>query len=609
MVFRFDRTVAFHTQKCLLWLLLSWLLVALASASDFGDIRNRDDSHTKTHFQARIYHSLGEWAQRREQIKNQILVSAGLWPLPVKTALSPRRFDRRVYENYAIEKVVIETFPGFYLAGNLYLPLHRSERAPGILVAHGHWKHGRVHNAEDYSVPALCINLAAQGYVAFAYDMLGYNDTRQLKHDFGDTVEEQLWSFSPLGIQLWNSMRGLDFLESLPEVDPRRLAMTGASGGGTQTFLAAAVDERIQAAAPVNMVSATFQGDDACEMAPGLRIGTNNVEIAALMAPRPMLLISSTRDWTRNTPQEEFLEIRAIYRLYHREDQVANRHINAPHNYNQESREAAYEFFNRVLPPTGVRSATPPRETETFPDKPEALLIGDELLAGESLPQHKELFGSWRISAREKVAGLPPAPARDLLRATLHVKWPASVDTINLGEQLLLRRSGSAECVPARFIPGASDSRVVVVHSHGSSAALNWDKIGEFRKSGSGLLLLDVYQIGAAAAERPATRSDHLVFHPSDDAQRVQDILTGLASLEAPPHTAIGLLCDKAAGLWCWAAAAAAGRPVRILRPGADLAEAERDLPKLLSVPGIERAGGLDLILRLAAEPQSTSSF
>ena len=119
-------------------------------------------------------------------------MSAGLWPLPEKTPLSPRRFGRRLYGSYAIEKVVIETFPGFYLAGNLCLPLHRSERVPGILVAHGHWKHGRVHHTEEYSVPALCINLAAQGYVAFAYDMLGYNDTRQLKHDFGDTVEEQL---------------------------------------------------------------------------------------------------------------------------------------------------------------------------------------------------------------------------------------------------------------------------------------------------------------------------------------------------------------------------------------------------------------------------------
>ena len=288
------------------------LLLGSLLAADFGDVRNQVDSHTKSHFKPRVYRSLRDWEDRREELKRQILLSAGLWPLPEKTPLSPRRFASRVYKNYAIEKVVIETFPGFHLAGNLYLPVGRSEPAPGILVAHGHWKNGRVHHSEDYSVPALCINLAAQGYAVFAYDMLGYNDTQQLKHDFGNTVDEQLWSFGPLGIQLWNSMRALDFLESLPGVDPRRLAMTGASGGGTQTFLLAAIDERIQAAAPVNMVSASFQGDDVCEMASGLRVGTNNVEIAALMAPRPLLLVSSTRDWTRNTPVEEFPQILAI---------------------------------------------------------------------------------------------------------------------------------------------------------------------------------------------------------------------------------------------------------------------------------------------------------
>ncbi len=576
-------------------------------ASDFGDVRNRDDAHTKTHFRAPVYDSLAGWEQRRGELKRQILISAGLWPFPQKTPLAPRRFGRREYGRYAIEKVKIETFPGFYLAGNLYLPVHQTGRAPGILVAHGHWKNGRVHHAEDYSVPALCINLAAQGYVVFAYDMLGYNDTQQLRHDFGDTADEKLWSFGPLGIQLWNSVRALDFLQQLPEVDPHCLAMTGASGGGTQTFLAASIDERIRAVAPVNMVSGIFQGDDACEMAPGLRILTNNIEITALVAPRPLLLVSSTQDWTRNTPSEEFPEIRKIYELYGQPDNVANRHINAPHNYNRASREAVYEFFNRVLMPEERRLQDAPTETEIFPGDTDELLINDES-AAKTLPRQRELFEAWRASVRPDTAALTPDEGRQLLRAVMQVTWPGRVNKSFDDEVLVLQRAGTGERVPARNVSGAAESGpIVVVHSRGSRAALNWNEAKEYREDGFSLVLLDVYQTGAAIAERPAIRGDHLVFHPSDDSLRVQDILTGLASIEMPPQKPISLLCDKPARLWCWAAAAAADRPVRILGPAADLTDAEKDLPARLFIPGIQRIGGLDLIKRLVFESSESA--
>ncbi len=578
------------------------LFILPLTAADYRDARNADDSHTKTHFHGRVYYSLAEWEKRREDIQRQILISAGLWPIPQKTPLSPRRFGRREYNSYAIEKVLIEPFPVFFLAGNLYTPLEKPTPAPAVLVAHGHWKNGRIHHAEDYSVPALCINLASQGYVAFAYDMLGYNDTQQLKHTFGDTTEEKLWSFGPLGIQLWNSIRALDFLAGLPEVNPQRLAMTGASGGAMQTFLASAVDERIRAAALVDMVSANFQGDDACEMAPGLRIGTNNVEIAALMAPRPLLLVSSTQDWTRNTPLEEFPEILKIYNLYHRDENIANRHVDAPHNYNSASRSAVYEFFNRVLMPSGRRFATAPVETEDFTGDPGQFLLGD---TGSRLPQYRDLFASWKTMTRQLNTS---SGGRDLLRAVLHASWPERVETTSRGDFLFLNREGSRDSVPARYIPGADSGDVVVVHSRGSAAALTWNQAKELHKHGFNLLLLDVYQIGDAAEHRSVVRRDYLVFHPSDDSQRVQDILTGLASLRVPPQKTATLLCDKSARLWCWTAAAAAERPVRIVGPAADLENAERDLPAQLFVPGIQRIGGIDLIRQLASKWGTTET-
>jgi len=155
-----------------------------------------------------------------------------------------------------------------------------------------------------------------------------------------------------MGWQLWNSIRAVDFVTSLPDVDANRIGATGASGGGTQTFLLMAVDPRIQAAAPVNMISATMQGG-VCENVPNLRVGgnndTSNMVIGALMAPRPLLLVSATGDWTRNTPNEEYPAIRSIYSLLGAAESVQQQQVDEQHNYNKQSREAVYRFFGEKL--------------------------------------------------------------------------------------------------------------------------------------------------------------------------------------------------------------------------------------------------------------------
>ena len=253
-----------------------------------------------------------------------------------------------IEDGYTIEAVAIETMPGFWLGGNLYRPTNSQTRHPAIAHPHGHWKHGRLEESELCSQQRLGGNLARQGFVVFAYDMVGYNDTRQLPHEFG-SEREQLWGFNPLAVQTWDSIRVVDFLQNLPDVDASRIGATGASGGGTQTFLLTAVDDRIQAAAPVNMVSFIMQGGCVCENAPGLRVGTNNVEIASLFAPKPMLLVSATGDWTKNVPREEFPAIQWIYGLFGRKENVEVVQMDAPHNYNRQSREAVYAFFNRVF--------------------------------------------------------------------------------------------------------------------------------------------------------------------------------------------------------------------------------------------------------------------
>src|SRR5215472_3800750 len=299
------------------------------------DSRNTDIPNTDTHFTARTYQTLAEWQEHRAHLRKQILSAAGLLPMLPKTPLHPQIFGRIENRTYSIEKVLLETLPGYYLGGNLYRPLKPSPAAgfPAIVSPHGHWNYGRLEHTPIASIPARCINLAQQGYVVFAYDMVGYNDTIQTPHDFGTSSAEQLWDFGPFSLQLWNSIRAVDFLESLPGVDPKRIGATGASGGGTQTFSLAAVDDRIQFAAPVNMVSAIMQGGSLCENAPGLRFDTFNVEIAAMFAPKPMIMPAATGDWTRNMMTEEYPAVKAIYQLYGKPENLEAFLLDAPHNH------------------------------------------------------------------------------------------------------------------------------------------------------------------------------------------------------------------------------------------------------------------------------------
>jgi len=282
-----------------------------------------------------------DWEKRADIIREGIIKGMMLDQMPVVgNNFKPIIRNTRTMDGYIVENIAIESFPGFYITGNLYRPLKAEKRCPAILTPHGHWVDRRM--SPDVQIRSAC--LARMGAVVFAYDMVGYGDSKQVNHKIPIA----------LLLQTFNSRRVIDYLVSRPDVDPERIGITGESGGGTQTIMITAIDSRIKVSVPVVMVSAYFFGGCTCESGMPVHRSknhqTNNVEIAALCAPRPMLLISDGGDWTKNTPRIEFPYIQKVYALYDAESKLDNAHFPGErHGYEATKRYPVYNFFDHYL--------------------------------------------------------------------------------------------------------------------------------------------------------------------------------------------------------------------------------------------------------------------
>jgi len=290
--------------------------------------------------------SKAQWEARAKAIRHQILTGSGLSGLPKKRH-APRVKTGKilVLDGYRVTNMAIESSLGSWITGNLYEPVGTTGPFAGILCPHGHWSDLSDYGRYRPDMQKRCAVLCRMGAVVFAYDMVGYGDNKQA------VIHEDPLAFQ---IQTRNSIRVVDYLVSRPEVDPKRIAVTGASGGGTQSFILTAVDDRIAVSVPCVQVSAYFFGGCVCESGMPIHkngsFQTNNVEIAALAAPRPMLLISDGADWTKNTPVVEFPFIQKIYKVYGRESLVENAHFaGEKHDYGFNKRQAAYTFLAKHL--------------------------------------------------------------------------------------------------------------------------------------------------------------------------------------------------------------------------------------------------------------------
>jgi hypothetical protein len=515
-------------------------------------------------FPAPQFTSADEWNRRAAHIKDLILESAGLLPMPDRTPLRANVFGDLTHPDYIVSKVYFESLPGFFVAGNLYRPVGEGP-FPAILSPHGHWAYGRLENSVTASVPGRAINLARQGFVVFTYDMVGYNDSPQLEHRLFGGPREKLWGLSVAGLQLWNGIRGLDFLESLPYVRRDAIGATGASGGGTQVFLLAAVDERVAVAAPVNMISLQMQGGCLCENQPGLRLDTNNVEIAATIAPRPLLMVSASGDWTTNTMEREYPAVRALYTLRGAADRVHGVRFDAPHNYNRDSREAVYAWMARWLQnaPADVR-----REERAFtPDPlPDLLVFHERAMPADAVTAAK-LTDNWIDAARRQLSASSLETRARALRLALGFDRPVTND---------VKKSD------------ARRRRTVIVA--GIDAGLE----RQLRASGFTLKQIDFTPFDA----EEAAKIPHFdTYNRTAASQRVADIVEAWRTL---PEAALVASGDAAlAGLL--AAAIEPGRRA-VLDVGGFDTTSDAAFVERLYMPGLRRAGDLSTAVAVAGE-------
>lgn len=558
------------------------LITAGLSLAQAADVRLEPPKDLNGYFPFSPPSSLSEWDARRDYVRRQILVSQGLWPMPTKTPLNAVIHGKVDCGEYTVEKVYFESVPGFYVTGSLYRPKNVKGKVPGVMFAHGHWQDARLSLTPPDKVRAeiatggerfekggqsifqsLCVQLARMGCVVWQWDMLSDSDSIQIPREVVHTFAKQRpemnttenWGlFSPqaesnlqsiMGLQTLNAVRGLDFLLSLPEVDPERTAITGASGGGTQTMLLSAIDDRIKLSFPCVMVSTSMQGGCTCENASLLRINTGNVEFAGVFAPKPQGM-NTANDWTKEMATKGFPDLQKLYTTYGKKDNVfLLRGEHFPHNYNAVTRSAFYTFLNKHFK---LGFTSPVIEQDYEPLTREQLTVWDEQHTAPKAkgPEFERTLLKWLTDdATKQLASAEPTVLRQGIEVTIgrtydkagEVEWDLK-DKQDRGGHLemtgtLANKTYGEELNVTWLYPKQWNGRAVIWLDDNGQSGLKNDDVTKLVQGGTTVISVDLlFQGGEPVTQTRVVKNprefagythgyNHALF-----AQRVHDVLS-----------------------------------------------------------------------------------
>ncbi|UOQ67979.1 alpha/beta hydrolase family protein [Hymenobacter volaticus] len=306
-------------------------------------LKTPEEGAAQLAYLATRYHDAATWEKRKAELRSCMWEALRLSPMPPKPTSKPIITNKRQYDGYTVENVALETMPGVYVTGSLYKPLKAKGKVPVIISPDGHFGDGRYRADAQYR----CATLARMGAMVYSYDLFAWGESLlQFKS------EDHRRSLA-MTVQALNGLRSLDYLLSLKDADKTRVAITGGSGGGSQTMLLTALDDRIKVSVPVVMLSTYHNGGCPCESGMPVHLcgnGTNNAELAAMAAPRPQLAITDGGDWTAHTPEVAYPYLQKIYGYYGKSSLVENVHLpKEGHDYGASKRQAMYEFLAKNL--------------------------------------------------------------------------------------------------------------------------------------------------------------------------------------------------------------------------------------------------------------------
>jgi dienelactone hydrolase len=457
--------------RLFLALTLAWLAVTpdLTSAADFALLQKMPGDQTLVEYfrgeTARLadrclaeVKSLEDWKARRETYRRQLFEMLSLDPLPPRSDLKAEVTGSVGRDDFTVENVHFQSSPGLYITANLYLPKHLPAPAPTILYLSGHGP--VISNGVSYGNKVTYQHhgawFARNGYVCLVLDTLQLGEILGLHHG---THREGLWwwnarGYTPAGVEAWNCIRALDYLSTRPEVDTNRFGATGRSGGGAYSWWIAALDDRIKAVAPVagitdlrnHVVDGTVEGHCDCMFT----VNTyrwDYPQVAALVAPRPLLIVNTDSDYIfpLDGVQRTHARVRRIYDLHKAADKLGLVIGPGPHKDTQDLQVPVFRWFNKHL--KGEDPLIEMAAVKLF--RPEQLKVFATLPADSintnihetfvpaapapSVPRSKDEWGSqrdgWLAALREKCfAGWPeePGPLR------LERKFSATRDGLTL---------------------------------------------------------------------------------------------------------------------------------------------------------------------------------